>query len=186
MVDVAIHSSYLLVVHIANKRAETNREHPWLIYSGRNGRMIFHMDLAHLLMEKGLLMDCPDVADFKKPKLRPRYSIKKDYHPCECDSCFFYKYRITYGVQHKKPKAPRFRVPLSGQPESPQVPPPPPSQHPSKALPMKKGWCKVCENRLKERYKNKTMEELRKMKGNDGGKLMGSTSKGCPLCNKGK
>jgi hypothetical protein len=24
------------------------------------------------------------------------------------------------------------------------------------------------------------------MKGNDGGKLMGSTSKGCPLCNKDK
>jgi hypothetical protein len=52
---------------------------------------------------------------------------------------------------------------------------------------MKKGWCKVCENRLKERYKNKTVEELRKMKGSDGGKLIGSsTSKGCPLCNKGK
>jgi hypothetical protein len=111
---------------------------------------------------------------------------RKDYHPCECDNCFFCKYRITYGVQHNKPKAPRFRVPLPGQPESPLVPPPPPSQHPSKALPMKKGWCKVHENRLKERYKNKTVEKLRKMKGNDGGKLMGSISKGCPLCNKGK
>jgi hypothetical protein len=46
--------------------------------------------LAHLLMEKGLLRDCPDVAKFKKPKLRPRYSRKnKDYHPGECDNCFF-------------------------------------------------------------------------------------------------
>jgi hypothetical protein len=78
MVDAAIHSSYLLVVHIANKRAETNPEHPWLKYSGRNGRMIFQMDLAHSLMEKGLLMDCPDVANFKKPKLQPTYSRKKD------------------------------------------------------------------------------------------------------------
>jgi hypothetical protein len=59
--------------------------------------------------------------------------------------------------------------------------------NPSKTLPMKKGWCKVCENRLKEeRYKNKTVEDLRKMKSSDGGKLMGSTSKGCPLCNNGK
>jgi hypothetical protein len=91
-----------------------------------------------------------------------------------------------YGVQHKKPKSPRFGVPLPGQPESPQVPLPPPNQHPSKALPMKKGWCKVCENILKERYKNKAVEELRKMKGSDGGKLMGSTFKGCPLCHKRK
>jgi hypothetical protein len=48
-------------------------------------------------------------------------------------------------------------------------------------LPIKKGWCKNCENKLKERYKNKIVEELRKMKGSDGEKLMGSTSKGCPL-----
>jgi hypothetical protein len=34
MVDAAIHSSHLLVVHIANKRAEINPEHPWLKYSG--------------------------------------------------------------------------------------------------------------------------------------------------------
>jgi hypothetical protein len=34
---------------------------------------------------------------------------------------------------------------------------------------MKKGWCKVCGNRLKERYKNKTVEEVRKVKGGDGG-----------------
>jgi hypothetical protein len=123
------------------------------------------MDLAHSLMEKGLLMDCP---------------------PCECGKCFFCKYRIIYGIQHKKPnKPPRFRVPLPQEPESPQVPPPPaPTQHPGKALPMKKkGWCKVCENRLKERCKSKTVEELRKMKGSDGGKLMGSTSNCCPLCN---
>jgi hypothetical protein len=82
-----------------------------------------------------------------------------------------------------KPKPPRFRVPLPGEPESPQEPPLPPTQHSGKALPMKKGWCKVCENRLKEKYKNKTVEDLRKMKVSDGGKLMGSTSKGCPLCN---
>jgi hypothetical protein len=30
------------------------------------------------------------------------------------------------------------------------------------------------------------VKELRKMKGSDGGKLMGSTFKGCPLCNKRK
>jgi hypothetical protein len=48
----------------------------------------------------------------------------------ECQKCFFCKYRITYGVQRKKPKAPRFWVPLPGQPESPQVPPPPLSQQP--------------------------------------------------------
>jgi hypothetical protein len=119
VVDAAIHSSYLLIVHIGNKRAETNPEHPWLKYSGRNGRMIFQMHLAHSLMEKGLLMDCPDVANFKKPKLRPRYIRKKDYHPCECQRCFFCKYRITYGVQHKKPKSPRLRVLLPpGQSES--------------------------------------------------------------------
>ena len=91
MVDAAIHSSYLLVVNIAKKRGETNPEHPWLKYSSRNGRMIFQLDLANSLMEKGLLMDCPDVANFKKPNLRPRYSRKKDYHPCECGKCFFYK-----------------------------------------------------------------------------------------------
>jgi hypothetical protein len=105
MIDAAIHSRYLLVVNIANKRAETNPEHPWLKHSGRNGRMIFQMDLAHSLMEKGLLMDCPaDVANFKMPKLRPRYNRKKDDHPCECDNCFFCKYRITCGVEHKKPR----------------------------------------------------------------------------------
>jgi hypothetical protein len=89
MIDAAIHSSYLLVVHIGNKRAEINPEHPWLKYSGRNGRMIFQMDLAHSMMEKGLLLDCPNVANFKKPKLRPRYSRKNDYHACECGNCFF-------------------------------------------------------------------------------------------------
>jgi hypothetical protein len=160
MVDATIHSSFFLVVHITKKRGEANPEQPFLKYSGKNGRMIFQMDLAHSLMEKGLLMDCP---------------------PCECGEFFFCKYRIIYGVQHKKP--PMFRVPLLGEPESPHVPPSPPTQHPGKALPMKKGWCKVFENRLKERYNNKTVEELRKMKGSDGGKLMGSTSKGCPLCN---
>jgi hypothetical protein len=35
----------------------------------RHGMVIIQMDLAHLLMEKVLLMDCPDVAHFKKPKL---------------------------------------------------------------------------------------------------------------------
>ena len=71
MVDAAIHSSYLLIVHIGNKKAEINTDHSWLKYSGRNGRMNFQMDLVHLLMEKGLLIDCPNVANFKKPKLRP-------------------------------------------------------------------------------------------------------------------
>jgi hypothetical protein len=48
MVDAAILSSYLHVVHhIANKRAEANPEHPWLKFSDRNGRMIFQMDLAY-------------------------------------------------------------------------------------------------------------------------------------------
>ena len=157
MIDAAIHSSYLLVVNIAKKRGETNPEHPWLKYSCRNGRMIFQLHLANSLMEKGLLMDCPDVANFKKPNLRPRYSRKKDYHPCECEQCFFCKYRITYGVQHKKPKAPRFRVPLPGQPESPQVPPPPPSQHPSVKEPMGSGPCDVCKERLQkmEEFKGK-------------------------------
>jgi hypothetical protein len=50
MIDAVIPSIYLLVVHIGNKRAETNPEHPWLKYSGGNGRMIFQMDLAHLMM----------------------------------------------------------------------------------------------------------------------------------------
>jgi hypothetical protein len=70
----------LLVVHIANKRAKTNPEHPWLKYSGRNSRIIFQMDLATSLMEKGqLIMDCHHVAkNFKKPKLQPRYSRKKE------------------------------------------------------------------------------------------------------------
>jgi hypothetical protein len=111
-VDAAIHSSLFLIVHIAEKRGEANPEQLWLKYSGKNGRMIFQMDLAHSLMEKGLLMDCP---------------------PCECGKCFFCKYRIIYGVQHKKPKPPRFRVPLPGEPECEQVPPPPPTQHPRKA-----------------------------------------------------
>jgi hypothetical protein len=100
MVDAAIHSSYLLVVHIAKKRAAANPEHPWLKYSGRNGRMIFQMDLAHSMMEKGFLLDSPNVANLKKPKLRPRYSRKKNYHTCEFENCFFCKYRITYGVHH--------------------------------------------------------------------------------------
>jgi hypothetical protein len=53
MVDAAIHSSYLLVVHIANKRAETNPEHPWSKHDcGRKCRMIFQMDLAHSLMRR--------------------------------------------------------------------------------------------------------------------------------------
>jgi hypothetical protein len=147
MFDAAIHSSYLLVVHIGNKRAETNTDHPWLSYSGRNGRMLFRMDLAHLLMEKGLIM-YPNVANFRKPLLRPRYSRRKDYHPCERGNRFFCKYRV-YGMQHKKPKAPRFRVPLPGQHESPQVPPSPASVHPTKRQAF--GWaivvCALEENR---------------------------------------
>jgi hypothetical protein len=34
--------------------------------------MIFQLDLAHSLMDKGLLMVLPDVANFKKPKLKLR------------------------------------------------------------------------------------------------------------------
>jgi hypothetical protein len=85
IIDAAIHTKYLLGVHI---ETETNPKHPWLKHSGRNGRMIFQMGLA---IEKGLLMDCPDVADFRKRKLQPRYSRTKDYHPCECHKCFFCK-----------------------------------------------------------------------------------------------
>jgi hypothetical protein len=118
MVDTAIHSSYLLVVHIANKRAEINPEHPWFKYSGRNGRMNFQMDLAHSLMEKGLLLHCPDVANFKKPKLRPRYNRKNDYHPCECDNCFVCEYRITLECSTRSPRHPGFES-LSPDSQSP-------------------------------------------------------------------
>jgi hypothetical protein len=118
MVDAAIHSSYLLVVHIANKRAEINPEHPWLKYSGRNGRMNFQMDLAHSLMEKGLLLDCPDVANFKKPKLRPRYSRKKDYHPCESDNCFFCNIESHMECSTRSPRHPGFES-LSPDSQSP-------------------------------------------------------------------
>jgi hypothetical protein len=45
--------------------------------------MTFQMDLAHSLMDRERLMDCPDVANFKKPKLRHRYNRRKDYLPCE-------------------------------------------------------------------------------------------------------
>jgi hypothetical protein len=183
MIDAAIHSSYLRVVHIGNKRAETNTDHPWLKYSGRNGRMNSQqMDLAHSLMEKELLMDCPDVANFKKPKLRPRYGRRKDYHPCECGNCFFCKYRITYGVQRKKPKAPMFRVPLPGQPESPQVPPPPPSQHLKKRIEVARGYCDVCIKREKMKQENEgmTLKEISKLPN------CHSARHGCPLCNMGE
>jgi hypothetical protein len=143
------------------------------------------MDLAHSLMEKGLLLDCPVVANFnKKPKLRPRYSRKKDYHPCKCDNCFFCKYRITYGVHDKKPKAPRFRVPLPGQPESPQVPPPPPSQHPKKKEPMGSGPCEICWQRVQcmEEFKGKTLTELLKLKGENGKLVIPRCTKGCRYC----
>jgi hypothetical protein len=122
MADVAIHSGSLLVAHTAMKRGETKPEHPWWKYSSRNDRILFQKDLAYSLMEKGLIMDCPDVANLKKPKM-------KKYLLCECGKCFFCKYRITYGVQHKKSKILRLWVPLPGQPESEQEPPPPPSQH---------------------------------------------------------
>jgi hypothetical protein len=37
--------------------------------------MIFQLDLGHSLIDKELLMDCPDAAIFNKPKfLRPSYS----------------------------------------------------------------------------------------------------------------
>jgi hypothetical protein len=173
-----------MVVHIANKRAENNPEHPWLEYSGRNGRMIFQMDLAHSMMGKGLLLDCPIVVNFKKPKLRPRYSRKKDYHPCECGNCFFCKYRITYEVQHKKLKAPRFQVPLPGQPESPHVLPQPPSQHPKKRENLGSGPCEICRRRVQslEEFKGKTLTELLKLKGENRKLIIHRADVGCRYC----
>jgi hypothetical protein len=54
------------------------------------------------------------------------------------------------------------------------VPLPPPNQHPAVAAPVEKGgYCKVCENKLKKRYKNMTVQELRKMKDKHGNKLVG-------------
>jgi hypothetical protein len=65
-----------------------------------------------MMMDKRLLMDYHhDVANLKTPQLRPRYSRKKEYHSCECGKIC--KFRITYGVQHKKPKALRFLDPAS-------------------------------------------------------------------------
>jgi hypothetical protein len=65
--------------------------------------------------------------------------------------------------------------------------PPPPSQPPPNASQVGKGgYCKVCEKRLKKKHNSKTAQELRKMKDQNGNKLVGQTYLGCPLCNKGK
>jgi hypothetical protein len=180
MVDAAIYSSYLLVVHIAKYRGETNPVHPWLKYSGRNRRMIFQLDLAHSLMEKGLLMDCPDAANFKKPKLRRSYSRKQDYHQFESDKCFFCKYSSTYGVQHSRKAGLRWSVPPRNAPVSPWVPATPPSQHPTKIGAAARGYCAVCQRETK-RMRVSERQQICKLPN-----WCNSDRLGCPMCNDGK
>jgi hypothetical protein len=92
-------ATQLLVVCIANRKGnQTQSINGWRTAAGITG-----WSLAHSLTENGLL-----ITNFKKSKLRRRYSRKKNHHPCACGMFFFCKYRITCGVQHKKPKAPRF------------------------------------------------------------------------------
>jgi hypothetical protein len=70
------------------------------------------MDLAHSLMEKGQLMDCG--TKLQKAQASTKVQQKEGISPCECGLCFFCKYRITHGVQHEKPRVPKFCVPLPG------------------------------------------------------------------------
>jgi hypothetical protein len=179
MLDSVIHAAFLVVSEVGKKRSEREPDHPWAKYGKKGGRWKFQLDLAHSLLEKGILLDCPDIGDLKDKKKRPRYMRRTDFHPCSCGVCFFCKSQLTHGVAHKPYNVPRFRIPV---PNSPPVPAPLPSQHPEVAQPMKQGYCNVCENREKKKKSNSkmTLETIRKLPS------CKSTSKGCPQCKQGR
>ena len=141
------------------------------------------MDLGHALIEAGIRMDCPNLEDLKDKDKRPAYMRKIDFEPCYCQECFFCQNGLTRGIAHAPPPGmPRFRT-NSHLPPSPQVPPPPPNQHPKKSKNLGKShqmWCWVCKEKLSPAQQRLTQNEQRKQK------LINKTRLGCLQCNGGK
>eukprot|EP00557_Chaetoceros_sp_GSL56_P001663 CAMPEP_0176503360 /NCGR_PEP_ID=MMETSP0200_2-20121128/15318_1 /TAXON_ID=947934 /ORGANISM="Chaetoceros sp., Strain GSL56" /LENGTH=239 /DNA_ID=CAMNT_0017902639 /DNA_START=116 /DNA_END=832 /DNA_ORIENTATION=+ len=133
IIDGVNHAQFITVQSTSK---EENRD-SWIKYLKRGGRSEFQMDLGLALIEWGILLDCPNIADLKDKSKRPAYMRKTDFVPCACKQCFFCKNGFTRGVAHKPPAGlPRFRVKLD--PPSPAKPPVPPNKHSRKRVNIKK------------------------------------------------
>jgi len=126
------HAQYITVTETSGEEEEG---HPWVKYLKRDGRAEFQLDLGLAIIEYGIRLDCPNIADLKDKSNRPAYMRKTNFIPCSCKKCFFCKIGFTQGVAHKPPPGmPRFRVKLD---------PPSPAKLPVE--PQKNAdWCKVC------------------------------------------
>jgi hypothetical protein len=99
------------------------------------GRVIC-VDECMVLLKSGL------ISFIQYMMLKPIKHGLKIFALCCSKSGYLFAFEVYTGKDNTSEGSAyetRFPVPLPGQPESLQVPPPPPSQHPSKALPMKKG-----------------------------------------------
>ena len=182
LVDSSVFAMYITVKMLAEEDDDV-----WRQYTGKDGREKFQWDLGHALIECGIKLDLEKkgltVADLKDPKKRPAYMPRreKEFCPCECGICFFCKNGLTRGLAHAQgPGLPVFKT-NEHLPPSPQVPPPPPSQHNKDRVHLGKtrpGYCVVCLKKAKAKYPDKTQDELRKMKG-----LIRQSMKGCLQCN---
>ena len=141
ILDGLNHAQYITV----QSAAKEGNDNSWTKYLQCGGRAAFQMDCGLALIERGILLDCPNIADLKDKSKRPTYMRKTDFVPCACKQCFFCKNGFTRGVAHKPPPGmPRFRVKLD--PPSPEKPPVEPSKHSRQRVNVKKNadWCKMC------------------------------------------
>ena len=177
ILDSVIHSMFV----IAKEVGKADDDHPWNEFCGWDGRKKFQFALGHALIERGIMLDCPNISDLKDKQKRPLYMRKNDFEPCDCNECFFCKNGITRGIAHKPPPGrPRFRVPLA--PPSPAVPPVPSKDHPKERVELNKYPldCVVCKVQMKKKYPQKTTRDLRQERKIKMSRL------GCAQCASGK
>jgi hypothetical protein len=178
IIDGLTHAQFITV---SDTTGEEEEEHPWVKYLKRDGRAEFQLDVGLALIERGIMMDCPNIADLKDKSKRPAYMRKTAFVPCGCQKCFFCKNGFTRGATHKPPPGmPRFRVKLG--PPSPAKPPIEPNKHSRKRVVIKKhvDWCKVCMEREKKSHPDMSQDALR------GTGRIRKTRHGCLECASGR
>ena len=190
MFDVSMHNLWVLVKFEA--MADEVKREGWQKYLKKGGRRLFQLDLAQVLITKGMelgvrggVRDGPLVVDLRNGdrQSRPRWMRRADYVPCNCGTCYFCAQGICHGVAH-----PTFAKMTSRRPRPASV-----SQNAlahedhvqflKDGKPIKSRYCQVCYRR--ESAKNQLLPRAQRrspMKIKDS-KDVKNTCYGCAGCN---
>jgi len=63
IIDGLNHAQFITVTDSTGEEEE--EQHPWVKYLKRDGRAEFQLDVGLALIERGIMMDCPNIADLK-------------------------------------------------------------------------------------------------------------------------